>query len=117
MRNPARIPCATATGSPALASGSIDATLVSPPDHFEALRAGMKILLNLRELNVPYQGSGLVTTQRVLIRKRDLVRRFLKSYVEAIHLVNRVFADPDTTVAAARDLAANEAVRKEWLEV
>jgi NitT/TauT family transport system substrate-binding protein len=35
----------------ALAGGSIDATLVSPPDHFEALRAGMKILLNMRELN------------------------------------------------------------------
>jgi len=71
----------------ALAGGSIDAALISPPDHFEAQRAGMKILLNLRDLNIAYQGSGLVTTQRVLIRKRDLARRFLKSYVEAIHLV------------------------------
>jgi NitT/TauT family transport system substrate-binding protein len=71
----------------ALSGGSIDATLFSPPDHFEALRAGMKILLNLRDLNVPYQGSGLVTTQRVLARKRDIARRFLKSYVEAVHMV------------------------------
>src|SRR5947208_1029697 len=71
----------------ALSSGSIDATLISPPDHLEALRAGMKILLSLRDLIVAYQGSGLVTTQRVLVRKRDLVRRFLKSYVEAIYLV------------------------------
>jgi NitT/TauT family transport system substrate-binding protein len=71
----------------AIAGGSIDATLISPPDHFEAQRLGMKIILNLRDLNVPYQGSGLVTTQRVLARKRDLARRFLKSYVEAIHLV------------------------------
>lgn len=71
----------------AISGGSIDATLISPPDHFEAQRLGMKILLNLRDLNVPYQGSGLVTTQRVLARKRDLARRFLKSYVEAVHLV------------------------------
>lgn len=71
----------------AISGGSIDATLISPPDHFEAQRLGMKIILNLRDLNVPYQGSGLVTTQRVLARKRDLARRFLKSYVEAIHLV------------------------------
>jgi len=71
----------------ALSGGSIDATLVSPPDHFEALRAGMKILLNLHDLNVAYQGSGLVTTQRVLARKRDIARRFLKAYVEAIHMV------------------------------
>ena len=71
----------------AISGGSIDATLISPPDHLEALRVGMKILLNLRDLNIAYQGSGLVTTQRVLARKRDLARRFLKAYVEAIHLV------------------------------
>jgi NitT/TauT family transport system substrate-binding protein len=81
----------------ALSSGAIDATLISPPDHFEALRAGMKILLNLRDLNVPYQGSGLVTTQRVLARKRDLARRFIKSYVEAIHLVK---TNPDISKKA-----------------
>ena len=71
----------------ALHSGSIDATLLSPPDHFHAVRAGMKILLNLRELNVPYQGTGLVTTQRLLARNRDLARRFLKTFVDAIHLL------------------------------
>ena len=81
----------------ALAGGSIDATLVSPPDHFEALRAGMKILLNLRELNVPYQGTGLVTTQRVLARKRDIARRVLKSYVEAVHLLK---TNPDVSKKA-----------------
>jgi ABC-type nitrate/sulfonate/bicarbonate transport system substrate-binding protein len=71
----------------ALHSGAIDATLLSPPDHLEALRMGMKILLNLRDLNVPYQGSGLVTTQRLLARNRDMARRMLKAYVEAIHAV------------------------------
>ncbi|MGN6719951.1 MAG: ABC transporter substrate-binding protein, partial [Candidatus Binatia bacterium] len=81
----------------ALSGGAIDATLISPPDHLEALRMGMKILLNLRDLNVAYQGSGLVTTQRVLARKRDLVRRFLKSYVEAIHLVK---TNPDISKKA-----------------
>jgi len=81
----------------ALASGSIDATLLSPPDHFEALRAGMKILLNLRELNVPYQGSGLVTTQRLLAKRRDVARRFLKAYVEAVHILK---TNPDVSKKA-----------------
>jgi NitT/TauT family transport system substrate-binding protein len=80
-----------------LSGGSIDATLFSPPDHFEALRMGMKILLNLRDLKVPYQGSGLVTTQRVLARKRDIARRFLKSYVEAVHMVK---TNPDISKKA-----------------
>jgi NitT/TauT family transport system substrate-binding protein len=71
----------------ALSGASIDATLLSPPDHFEAQRLGMKILLNLRDFKVPFQGTGLVTTQRLLAKRRDLARRFLKSYVEAIHVV------------------------------
>lgn len=71
----------------ALSGGSIDATLLSPPDHFEALRLGGKVLLNLRDFNVPFQGTGLVTTQRFLAKRRDIAWRFLKSYVEAIHLV------------------------------
>lgn len=71
----------------ALHGGSIDATLLSPPDHFEALRMGMKVLLNLRDLNAPYQGTGLVTTQRLLTRNRDVARRFVKAFVEAIYAV------------------------------
>lgn len=71
----------------ALHSGSIDATLLSPPDHFLALRGGTRIILNLRDLNVPYQGTGLVTTQRLLAKNRDVARRFVKAFVEAIHLV------------------------------
>jgi ABC-type nitrate/sulfonate/bicarbonate transport system substrate-binding protein len=71
----------------ALFGGSIDATLASPPDHLQALRGGMKLLLNLRELNVPYQGTGLVTTQRLLSKRRAVAQRFLKAYLEAIHLI------------------------------
>jgi NitT/TauT family transport system substrate-binding protein len=71
----------------ALGSGAIEATLLSPPDHFQAQRIGMKTLLNLRDLNVPYQGTGLVTTQRLLAKNRDLARRFLKAFVESIHAI------------------------------
>ena len=71
----------------ALVSGAIDATLITPPDHLQGVRAGMKILLNLKELNISYQGTGLVTTQRVIAKRRDLALLFAKSYVEAIHLL------------------------------
>jgi len=71
----------------AISGGSVEATLLSPPEHFQAQRLGMKILLNLRDLNVPYQGSGLVTTQRLIARNRDLAKRFLRAFVEAIHAV------------------------------
>lgn len=71
----------------ALVGGSIDASSFSPPDHLAAAKAGMKILFNMRELNVAYQGTGLVTTQRQIAKNRDVVRRMVKAYLESIHLV------------------------------
>jgi NitT/TauT family transport system substrate-binding protein len=71
----------------ALIGNSVDASSFSPPDHLAATRAGMKILLNMRDMNIPYQGTGLVTTQRYLARNRDLGRRIVKSFVEAIQLI------------------------------
>ena len=71
----------------ALVGNSIDASSFSPPDHLAATQAGMKLLFNMREFNIAYQGTGLVTTQKFVARNRDIARRFVKSYVEAIHAI------------------------------
>lgn len=71
----------------ALLGGAVDASSFSPPDHLAATRAGMKMLFNMRDLNIAYQGTGLVTTQRMISKSRDLVARMVKSYVEAIHII------------------------------
>jgi len=62
------------------------ATALSPVSvgHFKSFPYTLIVGLGL---NVPYQGVGLVTTQRVLARKRDIARRFVKAFVEAIHMV------------------------------
>src|SRR5262249_34543085 len=44
-------------------------------------------LFNMRELNVAYQGTGLVTTQRQIAKSRDIIKRMVKAYVEAIHII------------------------------
>jgi NitT/TauT family transport system substrate-binding protein len=69
-----------------LVGGSIDASSFSPPDHLAPQLSGMKILLNMAELGIFYQGTGLVVTQRYLAKNRDIARRLIKSYVEAIHI-------------------------------
>ena len=81
----------------ALIGNSADASSFSPPDHLAAVQAGMKILLNMADLNIFYQGTGLVTTQRYLAKNRDTVRRMVKTYVEAIHLVR---TNPEATKRA-----------------
>jgi NitT/TauT family transport system substrate-binding protein len=81
----------------ALIGNSIDASSFSPPDHLAATQAGMKLLFNMRELNIPYQGTGLVATQRYIARNRDSARRLVKSFVDAIHLVR---TNPEVTKKA-----------------
>ena len=81
----------------AMIGNSVDASSFSPPDHLAAVQAGMKILLNMAELNIFYQGTGLVTTQRFIAKNRDIARRMVKSYVEAIHIVR---TNPEITKRA-----------------
>jgi NitT/TauT family transport system substrate-binding protein len=70
----------------ALAANTIDATIVEPPDHRKAQDAGMRVLANMEEMNVPFQHTGLVVTRALLAKSPDVARRVIKSFVEGIHL-------------------------------
>ena len=52
----------------AMTGNAVDASSFSPPDHLAAQQAGMRILLNMAELNIFYQGTGLVSTQRYIAK-------------------------------------------------
>ena len=70
----------------ALIANSIDATIVEPPDHKKAQDAGMRVLANMEEMNVPFQHTGLVTTRSQMAKSPDISRRVIRSFVEGIHL-------------------------------
>jgi ABC-type nitrate/sulfonate/bicarbonate transport system substrate-binding protein len=76
----------TPTRLAALAANTIDATIVEPPDHKRAQDAGMRVLANMEEMNVPFQHTGLVTSRAQLAKAPDVSRRVMKSFVEGIHL-------------------------------
>jgi NitT/TauT family transport system substrate-binding protein len=69
----------------AVASGHIDAGVVSGPAGLRAERAGGKVLVDARDLGILSPQGTLATTQRLIERDRDQVLRFLTAYVEAIH--------------------------------
>jgi NitT/TauT family transport system substrate-binding protein len=71
----------------ALLGKVIDAALLQPPRHRKAMEGGMKILANLEEMNIPFQHTGLVTTQKFIAKNPDLTRRVVKSFVDSIHLM------------------------------
>lgn len=71
----------------ALVGNSADASSFSPPDHLAPQLTGMRTLMNMAELGIYYQGTGLVATQRYIAKNRDIARRMVKSYLEAIHII------------------------------
>ena len=69
----------------ALMTGAIDATVLSPPETVAASRAGLKILANLSDLNASFPQTLIMVRRSFLANKRDLVKRFLRAYSEAIY--------------------------------
>lgn len=77
------------TGGPAetlaaIVAGKIHAAAVSPPATLQARKLKLKELLDLSKLDVDYHVNGLVTTRRYIKSNEDLVKRFLKAYIEGV---------------------------------
>jgi ABC-type nitrate/sulfonate/bicarbonate transport system substrate-binding protein len=62
-------------------------TSLAIPAAFEAKKLGLKILLDIGSLRLPYQLGALVARRAFVKANRDLVCRAVKSYIEGIHLL------------------------------
>jgi ABC-type nitrate/sulfonate/bicarbonate transport system substrate-binding protein len=69
----------------ALRSGKIQATLLNPPTTFIAQREGFNVLADLGTL--PFQNNGVVTTRKFINDNPEAVRRYVRSQIEAVHLM------------------------------
>lgn len=70
-----------------LRAAKIQATLFSPPQNFAAQREGFNILADVADLGLPFVHIGLATTRGFIRDNPDVVRRYVKSHVEAIYLM------------------------------
>ena len=75
------------TGGPveavtAMAGGKIHAAALSPPATLQARKFKLKELLDMSKLDAEYHINGVVTTRRYLKTQEDIVRRFLRAYIE-----------------------------------
>jgi ABC-type nitrate/sulfonate/bicarbonate transport system substrate-binding protein len=50
---------------------------------------GLKHILNVTELNIPFIFVSVVTTRKVIQQKPDAVIRYLRGYTEAISVIRR----------------------------
>ena len=70
---------------PALATGAIQAAVLSDPATFRAAQAGYRELADLTQLGVEYPQSALTTTRAIATERRGVVERFLRAVWEATH--------------------------------
>jgi len=82
-----------------LMAGRTDATILSPPHLTKAVQAGYRVLADMGEMSANFTQSSLYVKESYVRENRDRVRRFLRAYSEAVHVIktdrertSRVFA-------------------------
>jgi len=70
----------------ALATGKIQAAAISPPGTIHARKLKLRELLDISKLEADFHVNGVVTTRRYMRSHEDVVRRFLKAYIEGAAL-------------------------------
>src|SRR5215470_14415957 len=72
-----------------LKSGNAAAGLMSAPVTAQAEELGLRHILNVTDLNIPFIFVSVVTTRKIIQQKPDAVSRYLRAYVEAISIIRQ----------------------------
>ena len=82
----------------ALETRRVKGSVLVPPGKFVAQKKGFHLMADVAALGLAYQHQGGVTTRKFLRERPDVVRNFVKSYIEAVH---RLKTDPPTGMRIA----------------
>ncbi|HEX2932378.1 MAG TPA: ABC transporter substrate-binding protein [Candidatus Binatia bacterium] len=82
----------------AMEARRVTGSALVPPSTFVAQKKGFHLLADVAALGLAYQHQGGVTTRKFLRERPDVVRNFVKSYIEAVH---RLKTDRDTGLKIA----------------
>jgi NitT/TauT family transport system substrate-binding protein len=69
----------------AVVSGQAEFTVVTDGEKIQGEKAGLKVILDMAKLKVPFQFNCSVTTRKRIRENPDEVRRVVESLAEAIH--------------------------------
>jgi ABC-type nitrate/sulfonate/bicarbonate transport system substrate-binding protein len=79
---------APAVATALIAGKTFDGALLQPPFYSKAVESGMRVFANMEEMDIPFQQTGLNTTQSYIAKNPDIVRRVVKSVIEGVHLIH-----------------------------
>ena len=69
----------------AMETRRVSGSALVPPSTFVAQKKGFYVLADVAALGLAYQHQGGVTTRKFLREHPEVVRNFVKSYIEAVH--------------------------------
>lgn len=71
----------------AMTTGKVDATFFNPSEAPLATKAGFVEIIQMADLGVEVQGSGLATSRAFIKTRREVVKSALRAYIEAVHFI------------------------------
>jgi NitT/TauT family transport system substrate-binding protein len=69
----------------ALEAGKVQGAMLSAPTSLRAKKMGFPMLADLQMLGLEYQHTSVTTTRALIKSKPDMVRDFMRAYIEGIH--------------------------------
>ena len=83
------IQAVTVGGAPArnaaVITGRVDFTVATDSGKLEGEKAGLKVIIDMAKLKIPFQFSCTVTTGKIIRQNPDVVRSMVKALAEAVH--------------------------------
>jgi NitT/TauT family transport system substrate-binding protein len=69
----------------AVASGQLDFTVGTEGEKIRGERLGLKVVIDMAKLNIPFQFTCTVATRRQLRENADMAQRLVRAMAEAVH--------------------------------
>jgi len=79
----------------AVLAGKVQAAVLNPPASFVGQKKGLNILADVAKLGLAFQYTGVASSRRFNREQPDIVRRYVRSQVEAVH---RIYTDRETSL-------------------
>ncbi|HEY1266628.1 MAG TPA: ABC transporter substrate-binding protein [Candidatus Binatia bacterium] len=79
----------------AVLTGRVTAAVLNPPSSFQAEKKGLGVLADVAKMGLVFQHTGPATTRKFIKEHPDIVRRYVKGHVEAVH---RMYTDKEGTI-------------------
>ena len=78
-------------------TGRVSAAVINPPSSFLAEKKGLAIIADVAKMGLVFQHTGAATTRKYIKENPDIVRRYVRSHIEAVH---KMWSDKEATIKA-----------------